>query len=133
MRFFFLAQYVPLLAELPDPKSPESVGWVIGVIAGLVITAYYALMIWKMLFPAKVPPDSEVYATRTEMAKLEQDVEEEMNRIEERFDKWLTQQDEHHREEMAMWRSWQKSLTEWQLQIERAMGHVEVKAEGKKA
>jgi len=114
--------------DLPDPKSAESTGWLILSIGGLVVTAYYALMVWKMLFPTKTPPDHETYATKAEVAKLEVEHEEEMKRIERRFEQWLAQQSQQHQESMNELRAWRSELGKWQLGIENIVGKIDTKA-----
>ncbi len=126
-----LACIAVLLTEsgLPDPKSYEATGWLVVGLSSLIIGVYYVLLIWKMLFPAKSPPDHETYATKSEVAKLEIEHEEEMQRIEKRFEEWLEQQAKQHGETMKVWSQWRDSLEGWKNQIERAMGHVETKAD----
>jgi hypothetical protein len=119
----------PILAELPKPDSPESVGWIIIILGGLVMTAYYCIMAWKALFPAKVPPDHEVYATRSQLLKLEVDMKGDIKRVEERFEEWLEQQAVNHKDEMTLLGQWKNELQGWQRQMERALGHVETKAD----
>ena len=116
-------------SNLPDPKSAEATGWIIVSVGALVVTAYYALMVWKMLFPTKTPPDHETYATKSEVNALELEHEEEMKRIERRFEEWLEQQATQHAETMKVWAQWRDSLEGWKNQMERAMGHVETKAD----
>lgn len=127
-----LLSLCPLLADsgsLPDPKSPESVGWLVLTIAAVAVALNQVMSVWLKLHPKKLPPDHEVWATKLELAKLEKDHKEEMARIEKRFAEWITQQAEQHDEEMTVWREWKGSLDKWTLTIERALGHVETKAE----
>lgn len=127
-----LLSLCPLLADtatLPDPKSPESVGWLVLTIAAVAVALNQVMSVWMKLHPKKLPPDHEVWATKLELTKLEKDHKEEMARIEKRFAEWITQQAEQHDEEMKVWREWKGSLDRWTLSIERALGHVETKAE----
>lgn len=120
---------LPLIAQLPAPDSPESVGWLVLTISGILGGAYYAVSAWRTMFPVKNPPDHDVWATKLELAKLERDHKEEMKRIEDRFEVWLDQQAKQHDEKMKLWGEWRDGFSDWQLKIERAIGHVETKAE----
>jgi len=115
-------------AELPDPKSAEATGWLIACIGGLVVTAYYGLCTWEKLFPKTTPPAHEVYATKSEMAALEKEHEEEMKRIEHRFEQWLEQQSQQHEESIRELRAWRNELGKWQMGIENVVGKIDTKA-----
>ncbi len=116
-------------SSLPDPKSAEAVGWMVATIGGIMLSLYYALAMWKMLFPTKTPPDNEVFATKAEVAKLELEHEDEMKRIEKRFEQWLEQQSEQHQEAMRELRAWRDELHRWQMGIENVAGKIDTKAE----
>lgn len=118
-----------LIAQLPAPDSPESVGWIVLTISGILGGVYYAVSAWRTMFPVKNPPDHDVWATKAELAKLERDHKAEMHRIEERFEDWLEQQSNQHEEKMKLWGQWRDSFSDWQKGIERAIGHVETKAD----
>ena len=115
-------------------------GWIIAGIFGIVGLANQGMALWDRLFPRATPPAHEVYATKPEMAKLEEDHEqemrrmdlshkEEMRRIEDRFEQWMEQQAEQHKESMEKTKLAIEKFGEWQLSIERALGHVETKAD----
>ncbi|WP_395737455.1 hypothetical protein [Prosthecobacter sp.] len=101
----------------------------VGIITGLLISAYYALQVWKMLFPKEQPPAHELYATKAEMLKLEEEHEEEMKRIEHRFEQWLEQQSQQHQESMQELRAWRSELSKWQMGIENVVGKIDTKAD----
>lgn len=125
------AYLAPILAQQTptDPQSYQAVGWIIVSIGAILGIAHYGVQIWRALFPAKHPPDHEVYATKAEMMKLEAAHLGEMKRIEKRFEEWLEARGKQHQETMAMWQEWRQDLQKWQLTIERALGHVETKAD----
>jgi hypothetical protein len=112
-----------------DPTSYIAIGWIIVAIAGLVGMANQGMDLWRKTFPTKSPPDHETYATKAELAKLELGHKEEMRRIEDRFEQWMTQQAAQHRESMDKTEEAIEKFSEWQLAIERALGHVETKAD----
>jgi len=114
---------------MPDPTSWMSLGWLVAGIFGIVGLANQGMALWDRLFPRATPPAHEMYATKAEMAKLEAEHEEEMARIEKRFEDWMGQQAVQHQESMEELRKANKSFSEWQLTIERALGHVETKAD----
>ncbi len=120
---------VVFLATLPDPQSAEAMGWVGATIAAICVALNQVVSFWFKLFPRKSPPDHETYATKQEVAALELEHEHEMERIEKRFSEWMTQQERNHHEAMREWRGWHSTLSGWQLQIERALGHTETKAD----
>lgn len=131
MLFTSLCKLVPVLilaqadrVTLPDPKSAEAVGWLVLTVAAAAVTFSQIVSGWQKLFPRQTPPNHEVYATKAELAKLEKDHEEEMGRIEERFEKWLEQNDEHHQEEMRVLNEWKESMAKWQTDIASAMGRL---------
>ena len=72
-----------------------------------------------------------IYATKAEVNKLEAEHEEEMKRIEQRFENWMEQEAAQHRESMEKLEEAIGKFGDWQLTIERALGHVEVKADKK--
>lgn len=104
-------------------------GWIAGVIFCIVGMANQGVDLWRKMFPAKSPPDHETYATKVEVSKLEQEHEEEMERIENRFEGWMEQQAKQHLESMTELRKALNAFSEWQMTIERALGHVETKAD----
>jgi hypothetical protein len=112
-----------------DPTSYSAVGWIIVALAGIVAMANQGVDLWRKMFPAKSPPDHETYATKAEVLKLEQEHEEEMERIESRFEGWMEQQVKQHTESMTELRKALHAFGEWQMTIERALGHVETKAD----
>lgn len=123
---------VLLLAAAPttdDPTSYMAMGWIIAGIFGIVGLANQGMALWERLFPRATPPAHELYATKAELAKLETEHEEEMQRIETRFEEWMAQQAEQHAESMAELRKANTTFGEWQRSIERALGHVETKAD----
>jgi hypothetical protein len=124
-----MSDLLPLLAQLPDPSSSASVGWLVLTVAAIAAALNQITSLWFRLHPRKMPPDHEVWATKLEVAKLEKDHKEEMQRIEKRFAEWITQQAEQHDEEMAVWREWKESLDKWSRNIERALGHAEAKVD----
>lgn len=125
----FFAALILSQAGTGDPASWQNQGWIIAGIFALIGSANQGLALWDKLFPRKSPPDHEVYASKTELARVEIAHKEEMMRIERRFAEWLTQQAEHHEAEMQLMREWRDELNRWQLNTERAMGHVETKAD----
>ena len=121
-----------LLAAVPpndDPTSYASMGWIIAGIFGIVGLANQGMALWDRLFPRATPPAHEMYATKAEVAKLEAEHEEEMARIEKRFEEWMEQQAAQHRESMEELRKANVTFGDWQRSIERALGHVETKAD----
>ena len=104
-------------------------GWIIAGIFGIVGLANQGMALWDRLFPRATPPAHEMYATKAEMAKLEAEHEEEMARIEKRFEEWMEQQAAQHRESMEELRKANVTFGDWQRSIERALGHVETKAD----
>lgn len=120
---------VLLLADLPPPDSYQAMGWLGACIFGLAGGVYYVLCCWEKLFPKTTPPAHETYATKSEVSKLEQEHEVEMERIENRFEGWMEQQAKQHTESMTELRKALNAFGEWQMTIERALGHVETKAD----
>lgn len=104
-------------------------GWIIAGIFGIVGLANQGMALWDRLFPRATPPAHELYATKAELGKLESGHKEEMKRIEDRFEQWMTQQAEQHAESMEKAGLAVEKFCEWQLSIERALGHVETKAD----
>lgn len=112
-----------------DPTSYNAVGWIIVAVAGIVAMANQGVDLWRKMFPVKSPPDHETYATKVELAKLEVEHEEEMKRIEHRFEQWLEQQSKQHEESMKELRGWREDLGRWQMGIENIVGKIDTKAE----
>lgn len=116
-------------STLPDPNSYASMGWIIAGVFGIVGLANQGMALWDRLFPRATPPAHELYATKVELAKLEMGHKEEMRRIEDRFEQWMEQQASQHKESMEKTEEAIDKFGEWQLSIERALGHVETKAD----
>ncbi len=133
MCFSFLTALLAAAADsMPAPADPTSwmsLGWLVAGIFGIVGLANQGMALWDRLFPRPTPPAHELYATKAEMAKLEMEHEEEMQRIEKRFEEWMEQQATQHQESMAELRKANITFGEWQRSIERALGHVETKAD----
>ena len=70
-----------------------------------------------------------MYATKAEVAKVASDHKDEVKRIETRFSQWMEQQRTQHQENMDKTEEVISKFTDWQLTIERALGHVETKAD----
>jgi len=104
-------------------------GWIVAGIFGIVGLANQGMALWDRLFPRATPPAHELYATKAELGKLEQEHEEEMERIESRFEGWMDQQAKQHAESLTELRKAMAAFSEWQMTIERALGHVETKAD----
>lgn len=119
-----------LLADLPDPESYQSVGWIVVGLSSVAVAVYYVLEIWRMLFPKEQPPAHETYATKAELKELEADTEEEIKRVEDRFEEWIEGTQENHRDSVAELRRTLEAFTEWQRSIERGFGRMEAKIEG---
>lgn len=142
LRCFALASFFPFFAEvtakdLPDPNNWMTLGWVAAAIFGIVGLANQGLELFQRVFPKEKPPAHEKYATKDEllaqvsridaeheleMSRLEGDVDQDMTRIESRFEQWIKQFEGIFHED-------RKTREEWSRQIERALGHVETKAE----
>ncbi len=118
---FMLAQ----TGVLPDPKSAESVGWFVLTAAAAAAAINQGASFWQKVNPKETPPNHEKYATKSELAKLEADHEEEMKRIEQRFETWLEQNDKHHREEMRLLNDWKDTMSKWQADIASGMGKLQ--------
>ncbi len=121
-----------LLAAVPpndDPTSYASMGWIIAGIFGIVGLANQGMALWDRLFPRATPPAHEMYATKAEVAKVASDHKDEVKRIETRFSQWMEQQRTQHQENMDKTEEVISKFTDWQLTIERALGHVETKAD----
>ncbi len=117
------------VSPVDDPTSYAAMGWIIAGIFGIVGLANQGMALWDRLFPRATPPAHEMYATKAEVAKLEAEHEEEMARIEKRFEEWMEQQAAQHRESMEELRKANVTFGDWQRSIERALGHVETKAD----
>lgn len=121
---FFLAA-----ADLPDPTSYAALGWIIAGVFGIVGLANQGMALWDRLFPRAQPPAHELYATKSELQRVQQEQEEETKRIERRFEQWMEQEAAQHRENIEKLEEVIGKFGEWQLSIERALGHVETKAD----
>jgi hypothetical protein len=119
----------PLLADMPDPTSYAAMGWIIAGVFGIVGLANQGMELYRKMFPTKVPSDEERYASKIELNKLEADHKAEMRRIESRFSEWMAQTEAQHGQRMHLLSEWRDSMGQWQLNMERAMGHVETKAD----
>ena len=115
--------------ELPDPNSYASMGWIIAGIFGIVGLANQGMVLWDRLFPKATPPAHEMYATKAELAKAKVEHEESDKRIERRFEEWMTQEQRQHAENLEKFEEAMIKFSQWQLMIERALGHVETKAD----
>jgi len=115
--------------ELPDPNSYASMGWIIAGIFGIVGLANQGIALWDRMFPRKSPPDNEVYATKAELAKARQEHQDSDKRIEDRFEQWMIQEQKQHSENLEKFEDAMIKFSQWQLMIERALGHVETKAD----
>lgn len=113
---------------LPEPTSYEAMGWISAAVFGMAGGLYYVLCTWEKLFPKMTPPAHEVYATKSEVAALEKEHEDEMKRIEHRFEQWLEQQSQQHEESMRELRAWRNELGKWQMGIENVVGKIDTKA-----
>ncbi len=120
-----LAYILAQASALPDPKSYEMMGWLMAGIAALAVTVNQVLGAWHKVNPPPTPPNHEVYATKSELTKLEADHEKEMKRIEDRFEAWLEQNETHHREELKVLREWKDSMTSWQVDLAGSMGKLQ--------
>ena len=115
---------LPVLAQssLPEPTSPEAIGWILASAFAVVGMANQGVELWKKLHPTKTPPDHEVYATKEEVRlavatareeaakefkahkqeilRVETDHRQTLQRIESRFETWLTDFDRETRGEL---------------------------------
>lgn len=129
--------------DLPDPTSWVTLGWVVAAIFGLVGLMNQGMDLWKKFFPSEHPPAGEKYATKeelraavariaadheTEIDRLEDDMDEDLTRIEHRFEEWIKQLEHNHLTELKGMAVIHRDMKDWQLTIERALGHVEEKA-----
>ena len=108
---------LPMLAQLPDPKSSESVGWLVLTGAAILVIIKNGSDLFRSWF-IKNPPDHDRYASRA-------DVDSEIDRVEQRFEIWLTELDKKldaHAKESHSSRE----------QIERAVGRIEGKIDSLK-
>jgi hypothetical protein len=119
----------PLLADMPDPSSYQALGWIIVGVFCIVGMANQGVDLWRKMFPKEMPPAHELYATKLELAKLEKSHKEEMARIEKRFSEWMSQGETQHQESMEKVERAIGKFGDWQLSMERALGHVETKAD----
>lgn len=116
-------------ADMPEPTSYLAMGWIIAGIFGLVGLANQGMALWDRLFPKATPPAHEMYATKAELAKAKVEHEESDKRIERRFEEWMTQEQRQHAENLEKFEEAMIKFSQWQLMIERALGHVETKAD----
>lgn len=140
LKLFAFVAVFPLLAQMsatdiPDPGSWQTLGWVVAAIFGIVGLANQGLELWGKLFH-KTPPDEERYATKQQLADLQEKLNEEVERIDEtldgtcqrietRFEVWLTEMTKSHEREGV-------SLRDWQIGVERVIGKLEARTESKK-
>ena len=126
---------VPVVAQLPDPKSSESVGWLILTGAALLVIIKNGSDLFRSWF-VKNPPDHDRYASKDELAKVEKQVTEakaeiraeaakETKRVEERFEEWLADIDKKLDKHA-------KDSHDSREQTERALGRIEGKIDGLK-
>lgn len=126
--------------EMSDPKSSESLGWLLMAGSSIVIGAYYILLLWRMLFPKEEPPAHALYATKAELAAVKVQIEEDAEkakqehkesdeRIEKRFESWMGQQQEQHADSMRKFDEAMERFSSWQLTMERALGVIGTKAD----
>lgn len=143
------AALFPLMAEmsadqLPDPANWMTMGWIVAGLFAIVGMANQGLELWRKLFPPQVPPAHEKFATKEELeralARIEREFDAEMGRIEEdtdddfaRVERTITDRldrlEKMMSDDLRMEEGWQAKLDEWKLMMERAMGHVETKAD----
>jgi hypothetical protein len=150
----FLTEALPILAlpvlaqsGLPDPASPEAIGWILAGAFALVGMANQGMELWKKIHPTKTPPDHEVYATKTEMQaavanakeeaakefrahkaeiqRVESDHRQTLQRIENRFEVWITEMDKETRAEIDKICEVSEETKSWRSDIERALGRIE--------
>ena len=114
---------------MPPPSSAEAVGWVVLSIAAACLALNQIAGFYFTLSPRKTPPDHETYATKAELAQAKKEHQESDARIERRFEEWMEQQQEQHKENIAKLEEAMDKFGEWQQSIERALGHVETKAD----
>lgn len=113
----------------PEPTSWLSMGWVIAAIFGIVGLANQGMALWDRLFPRAMPPAHEVYATKAELQTAKVEHQASDARIERRFEEWMEQQQEQHKENLNKLEDAMQAFQQWQQTIERALGHVETKAD----
>lgn len=110
---------LPVLAELPDPKSSEALGWVMLILAGLLVIAKNASDLIRTWF-FKSPPDHDRYASKSDLTALELEMDKDVLRVEHRLEEWATGIDtkleKHIRDSNA-----------GRQETERALGRIEGK------
>lgn len=127
-----LPAMLPLLAQAASPQSPDAVGSWLLTLACLLGIALVALQIWERLFPKESPPAAEKYATKAQLAQLEREHEQSLDklrkeltehvaRIEKRFEGWLTDTEETQSHQNELFIGWQQG-------IERVIGRLEAAA-----
>lgn len=140
---------LPVLAEtgLPDPTSPAAIGWLLAGAFALVGMANQGVELWKKLHPTKTPPDHEVYATKQEVAaavatakevaaqefrvqreeirRVDAEFRQTFQRIEVRFESWLTEFDKETRHELEKLAKVTEETKTWLINTERAIGRIE--------
>ncbi len=120
-------------SPLPPANSYESIGWLLAGLLFLMGILNTGFDLFKKFFPAANPPLHQVYATKEEIAALQDAIAEEMEqlsdsvdattrRIEDRFEKWLESMDQDHKSSGS-------EFHDWQLNIERAVGSLQAKVE----
>ena len=114
---------------LPKANSTEALGWFIASVFGVVGLANQGMSLWNHLFPRASPPAHETYATKLEIKELEREHGAELERIETRFSEWMEQNQKQHTDSVRELRRALEAFGEWQRTIERALGHVETKAD----
>jgi hypothetical protein len=115
--------------NLPDPNSYQGLGWFVAAVFGIVGLANQGMSLWNHLFPRPSPAAHETYATKIEIKELEREHNEELERIETRFSEWMEQNQKQHTDSVRELRRALEAFGEWQRTIERALGHVETKAD----
>ena len=109
---------LPVLAQLPDPQSSESVGWLVLTGAAVLVIIKNSSDLFRSWF-VKSPPDHDRYAQKAA-------VDKESARIEARFETWM--------EEMCQkFEAHAKDSHAGREQIERAVGRIEGKIDAIKS
>lgn len=140
---------LPVLAQagLPDPTSPAAIGWLLAGAFALVGMANQGVELWKKISPTKNPADHEVYATKSEMRtalehakeeaakefkvhkaeihRVESDHRQTLERIEGRFQDWMTAFDKETREELNKLTVIARETQSQRSDLERALGRLE--------
>ncbi len=69
---------IPMLAQLPDPKSAESIGWVLIVIVAIIAGINQAMRLFRSF--KESPPPHQTYATKEQHRELELKLDAELGR-----------------------------------------------------